>query len=111
MVLPKFGDNFVEYRPNSKILSQLERNLILEQKYAALVSNFLKQLVAVYGSNLKTSQFEKPVIWTTKYQREAQNLSDNLVTSPLIFNIFHTAQRELLRACVWAKGGHFEQKM
>ena len=28
------------------------------------------------------------------YQREVHNFSDNLVTSPLIFNIFFTAQRE-----------------
>ena len=46
-VLPKFGDNFVKSRPISKILSLLERELNLKQKYVALVSNFLKQLIAV----------------------------------------------------------------
>ena len=45
-VLPKFGDNFVKSWPISKILSLLERELNLKQKYVALVSNFLKQLIS-----------------------------------------------------------------
>jgi hypothetical protein len=46
-VLPKFGGNFVKSRPISKILSLLERELNLKQKYVMLVSNFFKQLIAV----------------------------------------------------------------
>ena len=46
-VLPKFVDNIVNYLPISKILSLLERELNLKQTFIALVSNLLKQFIAV----------------------------------------------------------------
>ena len=42
-----------------------------------------------------------------KYQREVQNFSDNLVTSPLIFKFFFTAQRErnfIYLLCLYLNG-------
>ena len=62
------------------------KGIEFETKYIALVSNFLKQLIAV--QYLENITIRKTRYVGNTYQREVHNFSDNVITSPLIFNIF-----------------------
>ena len=90
-VLPNFGDNFVKSRPISKVHSLLERELNIKQKYIQRKFQISLNNLLQYLENIT---IRKTRYMGNKYQRSVQNFSDNHIISPLIFNIFFTAQRE-----------------